>query len=227
MNKSFILLGMSLFFLAPPARSAVLQTSSVFDFATGLEIEGGFATLKREPDGVELNIKTKLSEAAYTVWWVIFNNPEFCLNSCGPDDFESQGGDPRVNASVFWATGKTVDNEEEMTSFSAQLGLNFLPPGPDQVNFGDGLLGAFGPEIHAIIRSHGRVIPELEQEQITTFSAGCDINTCLDVQFAVFPSVQVPESHTGLGLLSFGILGAALVGKRQFKFSKVTDRKTI
>ena len=178
--------------VAPLIETPPLQSSLVSDINTGVEIEDAFATLSRDQDGVELTFDTLLPIGTYTGWWVIFNNPEFCVDGCGADDFER----PEVNASIFWATGEVV-SAEGMASFSAQLGEGETPSGADQVLFGEGLEDSFKAEIHPIIRTHGLPIPGLVEEQITTFNGGCPPNECFDVQVAVFPSVSVTVDFEG------------------------------
>lgn len=164
----------------------VLQTSPVADLNTGLPIHNAFATLYREDDGVKLTLETPLPPgAAVTTWLATFNNPEFCVDGCGIDDLER----PSVNASVFFATGEVI-GDDGIGNFSAQILENDFPDDPDQIFIGDeGLIDSFSAEVHLLLRSHGPVIPELEEEQITTFNAGCPPNTCEDIQFAVFPSM--------------------------------------
>lgn len=168
--------------------TATLQTSQVSAFDTKLPIHDAFAVLERNEDGVELTLDTDLPPGAYTVWWVVFNNPEFCVDGCGSDDFER----PEVDASSFWATGEVVGDEGGIT-FNAQILEGELPTGSDQVTLGDGLEDSFSAEIHPIVRTHGSVIPGLEEEQISTFNGGCPPNECENVQFAVFPAVDDAE----------------------------------
>ena len=165
--------------------TATLQTSQVSNFDTKLPIHDALAVLERNEDGVELTLDTELTPGAYTVWWVVFNNPEFCVDGCGSDDLER----PEVNASSFWATGEIVD-DEGTENFSVQLLEGELPTGSDQVTLGDGLVDSFSAEIHPIIRSHGSVISGLEEVQTTTLNGGCPPNECENLQFAVFPSVS-------------------------------------
>ncbi|MDJ0570949.1 MAG: hypothetical protein QNJ53_18140 [Pleurocapsa sp. MO_192.B19] len=168
--------------------TAALQTSQVSALDTRLPIHDAFAVLERSEDGVELTLDTELPPGAYTVWWVVFNNPEFCVDGCGSDDLERSA----VNASSLWATGEVVGDEGSVT-FSAELLEGELPTGLDQVTLGNGLVDSFSAEIHPIIRSHGSVIPGLEEEQTTTFNGGCPPNECENIQFSVFPAVSDAE----------------------------------
>ena len=170
--------------------TAILQTSQVshFEPGFGFPIHNSLATLHRTEDEVELKLDTKLSEGTYTTWWVIFNDPEYCVDGCDAGDFEI----PAVNASILWATGEVV-GDNGVGSFSAQLLEGELPQGADQLLFGEGLVDSFSAEIHPIVRSHGLVDRELVEEQITTLNGGCPPEGCQDVQFAVFRSVLDPQ----------------------------------
>ncbi len=44
-------------------------------------------------------------DAAYTVWWVIFNYPEHCVDGCGPDDL----GNVDAKTAAIYATGGIAD----------------------------------------------------------------------------------------------------------------------
>lgn len=72
--------------------TATLQTSQVFHLDTGFPIHNSLATLHRTEDEVESSLDTKLSEGAYTKWWVGFNNPEFCVDGCDAGDLENPAG---------------------------------------------------------------------------------------------------------------------------------------
>lgn len=116
--------------------------------------------------------------AAYTVSWVVFNNPGACSNQeCGEDDLF----DPAVETSVQLTTGHVVPPSGK-GHFAASLSIG----GPSrEVLFGPGLLDARHAEVHLVVRSHGQPIPDLVQEQIGSFEGGCAINVYEDVQFAV------------------------------------------
>ena len=167
---------------------ATLQTSQVSHLDTGFPIHDSLATLHRTDDGVELTLDTSLPEGAYTLWWVVFNNPEYCVDGCDVGDLEI----PEVNAGVFWATGEIV-GDDGRGIFSAELLEGTLPTGEDQILFGDGLVNSYSAEIHPIVRTHGPVIPGQEEVQTSTFNGGCPPEGCEDVQFALFRSVLDPQ----------------------------------
>ena len=114
---------------------------------------------------------------ALTVWWVVFNNPG-----------------PPPPSGVFHATGGVSDEDGNITFVSSlyespdTLRLGDLPPPP----FGQALTNAPGAAIVLVVRSHGPVIEELADEQITTFvDPACgNQNVCEDIQRAVFGGGQ-------------------------------------
>lgn len=144
-------------------------------------IEYGQAQLMRHQDRVSLRLQSSGLEAGavYTVWFVVFNNPEYCDGPCGADDL----GDPDVVTSLLWGSGRIVGNQGQ-GRFSAVL-REGNPPG--EVISGPGLLDASKAEIHAVLRTHGAPIPGLVREQLTTLAGGCEVNTCANQQFAIFP----------------------------------------
>lgn len=158
-------------------------------------VQGSSAKLTRSADAVWLNLNTtELAEGAYTVWWVVFNNPAMCSGSCGMDDFSN----PAVGASVFFATGGVV-GRDGTGHFRAHAEEGDLPSMPGQLLFGPGLTNAEGAEIHVVVRYHGPVAPAILQKQITTFGGGCmgppgemdpvpadRIFPCYDPQVAIF-----------------------------------------
>jgi hypothetical protein len=149
----------SLHMFPPTATNAIANSSSV---------------LIRNRNGVWYYITTigLVPNGPYTNWWVIFNHPEFCsAPECGAKDFPQNGGDPNVQASVLWATGRVADANGHAT-FSANLTADGAVPG--FVIFGPGLLNPRA-EIHIIVRSHGAAStdPKVLEAQLTTPKGGC------------------------------------------------------
>ena len=158
----------------------------------------GVSTLMRYEDAVDMTISTTGLEPghAYTVWWVIFNNPDACSDECGPDDFPAgvpaaktgpEPPDPAVEASVLWATGLLVPSDGT-ANFRARLEVG-NPPG--EVDFGPGLVDPMNAEIHLPVRSHGRAILGRVAEQLSSIDGLCEVTKpdpgsgkCLNVQIA-------------------------------------------
>jgi len=174
------------------AQAGSPETSDVFapfncDFATTPCNDVGNAKLVRNKNGVAMNIQTTGLEggAAYTAWWVIFNNPGACVDGCNSDDF----GTANVKATIIWATG-TVVGGNGMAGFAAHLRegdtTNVGPFGLPGDAFG--LIDAMTAEIFLVVRSHGPTIPSAMPAQIKQFLGGCPPNICEDKQFALFPA---------------------------------------
>ncbi len=81
----------------------------------------GDSDLHRGLDGIAMNIDTTdLPVGAYTVWWVIFNNPSACTGEngvCISADSGKAPGNP-TEAGVLWATGGIV-GPDRIGHFSA------------------------------------------------------------------------------------------------------------
>ncbi|YAF95253.1 MAG: hypothetical protein AB3A66_22215 [Nodularia sp. CChRGM 3473] len=201
--------------VASPVKAAILQTSPILELSNLNPVSNAVGTLTRRQESIEVNLNTQeLPEGAHTVWWVIFNDPSFCVDGCGEDDFAN----PDVEASVIWATGNVVDNTG-IGNFNAQLSKNVIP---GDFLFGNGLLDSFKAEIHTVIRWHGEAStnPIILNEQLTTFNGGCTTTPgdglfpCEDRQVAVFQQVSIPESSPIVGLITLGIFIGIPLSKR-------------
>jgi hypothetical protein len=145
-----------------------------------------------------MSIQTSgLDQAAYTVWWIVFNNPANCSDgACGEDDifiFDDDGnivgpnlpGRAAAEISVVFAAGHVVGAAGN-AGFAGHLQEGKIK---GHVNFGDGLTNVDGAEIHLVVRSHGPAVPGIVKEQISTFFGGCnpdpELDPCEDQQFAI------------------------------------------
>jgi len=150
----------------------------------------GTAELSRIAQGVNLTLHTTMLTpgAAYTIWWIIFNNPSACDPAgCSGADL----GTTAVEGSVMNATGRVADSNGEAW-FSAFLPVGFMHTEPASGNvrqvFGPGLQNVAGAEIHIVVRCHGLSTGDFEQ--ISTLLGDCMTSGptgCFDAQFAVFP----------------------------------------
>jgi hypothetical protein len=132
----------------------------------------GFATLKRGSDWIEMKIKTSgLPLGAYTVWWVVFDTPEGCVDTCGMDDLFN----PDAHVSVFYATGGVVAKGGTV-KFRARhrIGDDLGEPETQHI-MGDGSIDPTRAEIHNIIKYHGPASddPATRYEQTHTMLGGC------------------------------------------------------
>lgn len=163
------------------------QTTNVFNLRTGNEVRGA-ATLFRTMNSATARIYTSQlrRKAAYTIWWVIWNDPSECSEECSEDDLGITGN------SVFYAGG-FVTGEDGTANVTVHVDGGVLADGIDVLIPG-GLAesNGFGAEIHLVIRSHGRILRELAADQVGTFDGACDINNCVDHQAAVFLPTVAP-----------------------------------
>ncbi len=188
LKRSAILAGLAILglSLSLPTRAddgagQTYQTASIFDFHTG-EPRKGAATLWRSKNSVIANVHTSQlhRKAAYSIWWVVWNEPSLCVGGCGEDDLGIAGN------GVFYAGGFVTGTDGTAnTTLSLRAGA---PADGVEVLLGGGLEedNGFGAEMHLVIRSHGRIIPGMADVQIGSFNGACDINECVDDQAVVF-----------------------------------------
>jgi hypothetical protein len=170
------------------ATSVAKDTAQVFNFPTGDQlIEGASSTLRRTPNGVSWTFKTNGLQPghAYTMWVVVFNNPEACVDGCGLDDLFREG----AATTLAYGGGHVVGPSGEAT-FSGHLQVGDTSGFPLDSPFVGlpgqnlGLVDAQKAEIHLVVRDHGEVIPGQLHEQLHTFSGGSGVNILANVQFA-------------------------------------------
>jgi hypothetical protein len=174
---------------ALPAEAGTSQTNGLVWLDDFSKVPGAYSVLMRNEDGVAVRVHSrKLAKGAYTMWWVIFNNPEECdvAFQCGPGDFPFNGGDPAVQVSIQFATGFIVPSNNGKVRADAGLEVgedtkNLLP---------QNLNNPMGAEIHMVLRTHGPVDLDNVHNQISEFhdgSAQCD-DACLDLQAVIHPA---------------------------------------
>lgn len=165
------------------------------------------ATLKRGNDYIQFNIHTTgLPPGAYTVWYVIFNNPGECN---GPGDLGGACAEPDLflsSTAVVWATGKVVKANGvgnfsdriyvgEQRSETILLGGDLTAP----------LANPKGCEVHLIIKYHGAASddPDILYAQLSTLLGNCGPGDgsnsfdagpafgiqCFDPQLSIFPGL--------------------------------------
>ncbi len=180
-----------------------VQTTEVYRFADGSEVDGSFARLNRYENGLTAAISTDdlVEGEVYTLWWVAFNNPENCSDGvCNEDDIfviqdgalvKAEDGNFELNLEQIETVGVSIQHAaggyavDDSFNTSASLGIGDVPG----IVVGPGLLDPMGAEIHLVVRTHGEMVEEAFADQISTFGGGCDpimAPPCVDVQFAVF-----------------------------------------
>lgn len=138
-----------------------------------------------------LGKKWKVGDAT-TMWIVTFNDPGECENDgCGGDDVDAvfDTGNNDAGIGIHYGTGSVatsdrwnaaayiVEDDTDRLGFFAEEGFVALDD-------------ADTAEVHAVVRSHGPA-RNLDADQLadalTSFGGACDVNTCGDPQFTVFP----------------------------------------
>lgn len=160
----------------------------------------GISKLIRFRNGiVPIFYSTQLAPySANTLWILTFNSPENCpFPSCREFDVFI----PETGGDLFAGTGRAV-GRSGVTVFTTFLSVNDSERSVAPFLFGVpsvGLTNPFDAQVIFAIKSHGPIIPELLESQLTTFNGGCTFdflppipelgepgpNTCQDVQFAV------------------------------------------
>jgi hypothetical protein len=188
---------------SPAVSPAVQQSGPVYRFEDVSAIGGATASLLRNPSGLHFTIRTaELPPGdAVTIWWVVFNFPEYCeapvpgLMQCSEPDLFGED----VAATVLHAAGNVIGGSGR-SSFAGALRTGDLAGcSPPMGEFGlcrEGLLNPEGAEVHLVVRTHGQRLPGLVREQIRSFAGGCTPetsfgagtgpNVCTDLQFAIF-----------------------------------------
>lgn len=139
-----------------------------------------FAKLKRGSNYLQFNIHTKgLPQGAYTVWWIIFNEPSECANA-NPAGGLCGGGDGSdlftPSTAVLWATGGVVQ-ANGVGNFSDRL---YVGEHRDETPImgsalSSPLVNPGGAEVHFAIKYHGLASsdPDVLYAQTHTFQGNC------------------------------------------------------
>jgi hypothetical protein len=176
--------------------------------ATEQPVAGAFSQIDRGEGTVASKVRTRVTPGhAYTLWYVIFNNPEACEGECGEDDIFSASGAPdlaKIEAariSVVWGKAGGVANPAGRVKLDGGLAVGEAPTNASgegvTVVIGDPADGALvpspvtglestGAEIHLVVQDHGlaQEDPEVLDLQTSSFEGACNPE-CEDVQFAV------------------------------------------
>lgn len=183
-------------------KTAVKSTVDVINPILG-EVTGT-STLHRTNNGITVNYKTTglTPGYAYTLWIVIWNNPENCAtpNQCNDLDFALAN---LVEVDVLYGNGNVV-GDDGVGNFSARLNegddsesINALFGLPPAGGLQSG--NSFGAEVHFVLRSHGPKIPGQVSEQIGGYLGGCTD------PFAIPPFTEIPDSVGECGDIEFAI----------------------
>jgi len=188
-----------------PMMATTVSTVPLIDIATGAPLgAGSTSTIIREPGGVTINVHTDIGPGTYTVWLVICNDPTRCINVGPPNCLPPPAGGPNIPDSVVFGSGQVVPSSEQ-GDFAARLAVgdtSRVTGGRERA----GLTNAMGAEIRVVLRSHGPVLADGLESQITTFGGGCDVNPCEELQAGVHapgaPTAETIRLDRMLRLLS-------------------------
>jgi hypothetical protein len=205
------LLALLLLAVAAPASiaAALPDKQDLYSFETGDQITGGFSMTSRNEDGITTRVRTAATPGhAVTVWYVVFNNPEACLDgACSGFDLFIDGDMANgfnldqinaTRASVVYGGDGDVVNAGGRLALDASLGVGEVPTGSVPVAIGDPADGALVPgpvtgledaqtaEVHVVVQDHGQAQTDaaLLESQLSGFMTECN-PACVDVQFAI------------------------------------------
>ncbi len=163
-----------------------VSVQPIMTMGANAQVVPGGGLLVRTKDGVFATIHaTGLTEGvAYTAWFGIFQNPEFCATDpCTAADATN----PDVETSILNIGGRVVgaDGAATFGGFRAvgDATSSGGPPGTPNM----GLSEPFKAEIHLAVRNHGAASgdPAVLQAQLSMFNGGCPPNTCRNVQVSI------------------------------------------
>ena len=169
---------------------------TVYTFSDMTDV--GTSKLRRNNIAIATEFSTsQLTENdTYTLWWVVFDQPEYCsAPGCGEDDvlLAISGGPNPAEVSMIGAAGGSVAGSDGRAYYNSTL----KKYDTNLAAFGDGLDNPLTAEIHYVLRTHGPAIPGMIEEQTTTALGGClpgqpNEGMCKDIQFAVHVSPFAP-----------------------------------
>ena len=163
---------------AAHAGPPTISTVPVNDLVNGGVVAGASSKINRTDRGITVSVNTTVNPGTYTMWLLIWNNPENCK---GNPDLGLRCFPPLDPPScVLYGAGHVVGNNGKL-NYTAHQQAWVPGSGPD---CGNGLTNPRGADVHAAVRTHGEAIPGMIPEQIHTFGGACDINDCSEIQAA-------------------------------------------
>jgi hypothetical protein len=153
------------------AARAVSSTSPIMTFPA-LEPHDGESKLIRTKNGVNFRFATNGLEPghAYTLWIVIWNAPENCVDGCDGFDLFN----PAALPDMLYGAGHVVGGSGQAT-FSGRIQVGDASRSV-QAPLGlaaNGLMYPSDAEIHFIVKDHGEVSPAFMPDMIHTLAGGC------------------------------------------------------
>lgn len=183
-------------YLAGGASPVIVTVAPIGPFPGSGSGVSGEATLTRSTQGlwVDQDIDGLTPGYAYSVWWVVFDNPQGCAaTTCAPSDLgrrQAQGS--LVNGGGFVAGGTSQ-------SYSSHLARHDVEGSQVQTGDPSGVDNTYGAEVHLVLRNHGAAEANAGDRavQTSTFNGFCNLppdppGVCQNVSAAVFASPPAP-----------------------------------
>lgn len=156
------------------------------------QVEGAVATLRTTESGAHVQLRTlELNPGdAYTLWFVVFNDPGACASypaPCTASDLFADGNP--AEAQVTGVAGGIVGDSGRAT-FSAHVPTGEIDGWlPDQ-----GLTDPQTAEIHLVVNGHGPMLAEHMPDMIKTYRGGCSDESPFP---AMFPATALADGEPG------------------------------
>lgn len=155
----------------PALAGAVTSASPVVTFP-GLQPHDGESTVTRTKNGANFRFTTSGLEPghAYTLWVVVWNAPELCIDGCDGIDLFTEAARP----DMLYGAG-TVVGESGRATFSGRIRVGDAS-GSVQAPIGlaaNGLTDPYDAEIHFIVKDHGPKLSAYMPDMIHTLAGGC------------------------------------------------------
>lgn len=166
--------------LTAQAGPASISTAPVINLSDFTPVAGASSKIVRNDNGVTVSVKTTVDPGTYTMWMLLWNDPDSCFGGGGLVCNPTLDDPPDC---VLFTAGHVVGNNGTL-NYTGHRRVFDTSGFIGGVACADGLTNPQGAAIHLIIRSHGPKLPGQVNLQISTVGGGCDVNVCDDVQAA-------------------------------------------
>lgn len=165
-----------------------ITTNSVSSLISG-ELIDGTSTIVRHKNKVSFDFNTRglTPNNAYTLWIMHYDKPQKCLDpcACNLSDF----GNSEVTGGAIGAMAGRVADAYGQLAVTNVVDYGVLPTGFAQVLVPNAIKNKKS-HFTLILRDHGPASsdPSVLEEQLSSWTGACDINTCQDVVISDHPS---------------------------------------
>lgn len=166
-----------------PAYARSPETADVLDQGGAAVYAPDGAQLVRQANGIAVSVKMPTPEPGsylypdgtepghpevFTLWMFVFNHPEHCTDSCGPDDMTN----PDVEFGVYNPAGHVA--ADGTLTLTGRVGVGDTAEAPPGIIPHD-LSNPAGAEVHLAVTSHGGLDPATlpNEFHIPTGSGAC------------------------------------------------------